>query len=177
MRVYDIEDAERFVAATVRKKLIKLRNKDERDEMNAEGMVILFDLARRYDPSKERPNTKPGHVCKTVRCCKPSFAGYASRLLPPKLLDAWHAHHPEHLLRTQPDGSRKYVYLVEACSLHDTGVATGSDARGHWTTRAQATHGMDDGEDEGRNTVDRPGTRHVGMFMPVPEIKTNEPPR
>jgi hypothetical protein len=156
--VWDIEDTVSFVQATVRRKLIKVRTHDEFEEMVAEGLVILFDLARRYDPARETPSSKPGHVCKTERCCKPSFAGYAAMLLPPKLLDAWHSHHPEHLLRTQPDGSRKWTYLKEACSLDDTRGLTLVLA----TDEAQS--------DVERNTLDRPSTKHVGMFMPVPEI-------
>lgn len=164
VEVHDIKDAEAFVRANVYRKLRKLRDGQEFEEMVQEGYVILFDLARRYDPSKDVPSRKPGHVCKGERCCKASFASYAARLLPPKLLDAWHSHHPEHLLRTQPDGSRKYVYLMEACSFDDTGgIHSG------FVDKNPSEPGVDSAG-FGRNTIDRPATRHVGMFMPVPEI-------
>jgi hypothetical protein len=157
VQVHDIDDLQAFVRTAVYRKLVRLRDDQEFEEMVAEGMVIVLDLARRYDPGKDRPSTKPGHVCKTERCCKPSFAGYASRLLPPKLLDAWHAHHPEHLLKTQEDGSRKWVYLQEACSLDDP-VSTGINVTS--TVRYPERQ---------VGAADRPTTNHVGKFTPVPE--------
>lgn len=150
--IHDIADAEGFVIATINTKL-KAITMDDREELVSEGLVILFDLARRYDPAKDRPSTKPGHVCKTARCCKPSFAGYASYLLPRKLLDAWHRMHPEHVLRTQPDGSRKYEYLPKPASLE------GSSDDSYYE------EGINGGEPSRYHPVDDPRSRHFGEFV------------
>lgn len=160
--ILDIDDAEGFVRDMVYRKLRKL-DKYEIEDMVAEGLMLLVALSRRYDPSKDTPNRKPGHRCKGPRCCVPSFAGYASYLLPNKLLDAWHASHEDHLLRTQPDGSRKYFYHQETCSLDD----------GSRKNYGPETPGFSHGgvHDDDYSTTDAPSTRHVGNFIPVPLIK------
>lgn len=151
--VHDIEDAQSFVTQVIHRKFSKV-SWDDRDELVAEGLVILFDLAKRYDPAKE--GGKKDHVCKGAKCCVPSFAGYASFQLPLKLLDAWHAMHPEHVRMTLEDGSRKYKYLEPAIGMEhsddtyfDYHPGTGGDVR--------------------VAAFDRETTRHVGNFIAVPE--------
>jgi hypothetical protein len=140
--LHDIADIEGFVRDTMRRHLSKVPHED-REELVAEGLVIICELAMRYDPAKDKPSRKPGHVCKTSRCCVPSFAGYASFLLKRKMLDAWHRMHPEHQLRTQDDGTRKYVYYPKPKSLDERS------------------------SDLGRDAHELPGTRQVGQFVPI----------
>lgn len=149
----DIADIEGFVRSVVQRRLNKVHH-SEYEELVAEGLVVLCHLWRVYDPSKDMPSTKEGHQCKTARCCVPSFAGYASHLLPPKMLDAWHALHPEHLFLTQEDGKRRYVYLSPAVSLDEAPAGIMYDEYNH--------------------TIDMPGTRLVGEFMPPPLQSRNE---
>ena len=79
---------------------------DEREELVAEGLLILCELSARYDESL--PKDKQAG----------SFAGYANYLLPRRLLDAWHKHHPEHRYTTDPEtGKRKWVYGQPPTSL------------------------------------------------------------
>lgn len=116
----DVDDAEAFVKSCIRKAGLVWLERDEYEELAAEGLVILCDLYNRYDPSKE---TNPD---------KASFHGYAWFLLPRKLLDAWHKMHPEHVLKTFKENAvdeetgedvvvttRKYVYYESACSLDE----------------------------------------------------------
>lgn len=103
--MYDIDDAEAFVRATIRRSKI-IVGRDEFEELLAEGLCILCEMAERYQPRMEGYE-KDG-----------TFAGYAARFLPKKLGEAWHKLHPEHVLRTCPDGSRRYEYLEPAGSLN-----------------------------------------------------------
>lgn len=105
----DIKEAYGFVAKCIAKSGIKVQG-EEYDEMMCEGIVILCALHDRYDASKD---TGP----------KASFAGYAWYLLPRKLKDAWHKLHPEHVMRTQPDGKRKYEYHQAPVSIDARGTS------------------------------------------------------
>jgi hypothetical protein len=141
VHLHDIADVEAFVRNTLHTRLRAIP-RDDHDEMMSEGLVIIFDLGRRYDPSKDTGSRKLDHVCRTARCCVPSFAGWATYLLHRKMLDAWHRLHPEHVLRTQPDGSRKYEYLQRPASIDerdDVGIAA--------------------------SVIDLNGTRHFGDFI------------
>lgn len=72
---------------------------NEREELLAEGLVILLELAQRYRPLPARPgiDSQPGR-----------FSGYASMFLPRRLGDAWHRWHPEHRYVTDPDSGRRH---------------------------------------------------------------------
>ena len=104
--IHDIADAEAFVQATINRSRILL-DADERDELVATGLEILFKLARDYKPHIA------GHNRNDSR-----FSGYASMFLPRKLGDAWHRNHPEHRLKAQPDGRRRWEYGDRPISLH-----------------------------------------------------------
>lgn len=163
VQVHDVADAEGFVRDIIRRKLRKANiSRQDMDDMVQSGLLVLLELAKRYDPAKDIKKPRPGHVCRGPRCCVPSFAGYASFLMPNKLLDAWHAQHPNHLLKTQEDGSRKYMYLREACSLDE---GPGGHGGGYGSGNSMAG----DSNQEGFSSVDSPTTRHVGDFIPVPE--------
>lgn len=136
--VGNVQDAEAFVRHCIAKARGLVLTADQRDELIAEGLVILLELHRRYDPRKDKG--APAGGCT-------GFAGYALYLLPRKLADAWHRSQEHHLLRTQPDGSRRHVYLRTAKSLEE------------WRA------GADDGDD--RELHDR-NCRTVGALVPVP---------
>ena len=98
--------------------------------MVAEGIVILYDLASKFIAHKPGYE-KPG-----------SFAGYASRYLPKKMFAAWHKLHPEHVLRAQADGTKRYEYGTAPISF-DTYV---------------------EGDHPGEHRGQEVGLRHVGDF-------------
>lgn len=106
----------------------------EREEMLAEGIALLYELAERYAPSREKKSAKPGHVCRGPRCCQPSFAGYASFLLPKRMQSAWKALHPEHSTKKDPDGKRHTIYgeapVTLGHHLDGFGMHTGAVSRG-----------------------------------------------
>ncbi len=140
--LHDIADAEGFVRANISKVTGLVLTRDEREELIAEGLVILCTLARKYQP-RMAGYTKDG-----------SFAGYASRLLGPKLSDAYHRSRENHLCRTQPDGSRKIEYLPRAKSYEEmTNQGRNNNMTGD---RFNATHSHE-------HTFRRPGN-----FIAVP---------
>lgn len=98
VKLHDIEDAEAFVRACVSRSRIVL-SWEERDELVCEGLVILVALSRSFRPQLEG-YARAG-----------SFAGYAAKLLPGKMSDAWHKLNEHHVPRTLPDGKRTYQYL------------------------------------------------------------------
>ena len=101
----DIDDPEAFVRFQLRRLTLRLSD-DEKEELVAEGLLILCELSAKYDGTL--PKDKDAG----------SFAGYANYLLPRRLLDAWHRHHPEHRYTTDPEtGKRKWVYGKAPVSL------------------------------------------------------------
>lgn len=93
-----------FVHATITRSR-RLLGPEEREELAAEGMAILCKLARDFEPQID------GYECAG------RFSGFAAKYLPLKLEDAYHRLHPEHLLQTQEDGSRRYHYGERPVSL------------------------------------------------------------
>lgn len=84
--LYDVDDIESFVAASLTRSHI-IYNRDEHDELIAEGITILYELAARYQP--HMPGYQhPGR-----------FSGYAAALLPRRMQDAYYRLHPEHTAR------------------------------------------------------------------------------
>lgn len=123
--LHDIDDAEAFVRTHINKAGGLVLTRDEREELIAEGLVILCDLARRYKPRLDGYK-RDG-----------SFAGYATNLLGRKLSDAYHRQRENHLCRTQPDGTRKIEYLPRAESYERV---TSPRNNGHQvTTNQEAT--------------------------------------
>lgn len=102
--VHDIDDAEGFVAATIRRSGIQL-SEDEREELLAEGIRILFELSQRFEPRR-------GNHAQDGR-----FSGFAAQFLPRKLGDAWHRWNPDHRYVTGEDGKRTWVYYPKPVSI------------------------------------------------------------
>jgi hypothetical protein len=101
--LHNIDDCVGFVKMSIKRSRIYYADADEYEEMLCEGLAILVDLANRYDATREHDGRN-------------RFYGYAYYLLPRKLKDAWHRSHEEHILRTQPDGTRRYEYMQRAVS-------------------------------------------------------------
>lgn len=131
----NVNDAEAFVRHCMKKAKIVL-TEHEREDLIAEGLAILVELHQRYEPARD-PGGQTGQT--------KGFYGYALYLLPKKLGDAWHRSNPHHVLRTQPDGTRKYEYLEQPKSMtelfsselmgsdgHSIGPPAGAEK--HWRT-------------------------------------------
>ncbi len=109
--LHDIDDVEGFVCATIE----KFRNggrvergtsitEAEREELIAEGICILYELAEKFEP--HRPGyEEPGR-----------FSGFAAQFLPRRLGDAWHQKH-RHRRVAGEDGKRRWVYTEAPLSL------------------------------------------------------------
>jgi hypothetical protein len=139
-RLHDIDDVEGFVAATIKRAGITA-DEDEMQELKLEGIAILFELERKFDP--HRPGyDRPGW-----------FSGYAAQFLPRRLGDAWHRAHPEHRYVTGPDGKRRWVYDQAPASL---------DA-----ITSSKPHAGDRGDFHGNDGV-MARVRRLGEFIPLP---------
>jgi hypothetical protein len=77
----DIRDPRGFVAATIAKSGVRL-SREERDDLIAEGLAILCDLARKFEPQRAG-YSQAGR-----------FSGYAAAYLPLRLHDAYRQMHP-----------------------------------------------------------------------------------
>lgn len=106
--LHDIADAAAFVAANIQRSGVLLHDRDERDDMQAEGLAILCELARKFEPHRV------GYAQAG------SFAGYAAKYLPGRMRDAYHALHPTYLAGRDADGRRVYDYtsIGHPMSLH-----------------------------------------------------------
>lgn len=108
----DIANAEAFVQRTIDRSGIEY-SASEREELLAEGLTILCELARKYKPLPMRPgiDKQAGR-----------FSGYAAMFLPRRLGDAWHKMHLEHRYVTNPDtGKRGWYYDSPMLSLDELG--------------------------------------------------------
>lgn len=102
--LHDIRDVEAFVKATIGRSRIRMSS-DEREEMTAEGIAILYELAGAFEPRR------PGYEREG------RFSGYAARFLPGRLGRAWQRRHREHRLVTDADGERRWEYNDPPASL------------------------------------------------------------
>lgn len=89
--IHDIRDAQRFVAAAVHRLPFRL-DREETEELVAEGQAILLELANAYTDHKEGYD-QPGR-----------FSGYASQYLPRRLIRAYHNLHETHYEARTEDG-------------------------------------------------------------------------
>lgn len=110
--IFNIRDAEGFVRSSLPRVLMTA---DMRDELVAEGLRILTDMAARYQPGRngQDPTTS-------------SFSGYAGKFLPGKLRDAWHRLEGHTLTTNRDDGKREWQYPSKPVSID----ATDSDSDG-----------------------------------------------
>lgn len=104
----DVRDPRGFVAAAIQRSGVRC-GPDQRDDLIAEGLAILCDLARKYEPHREG-YAKAG-----------KFSGYAASLLPRRMQDAWHQMNATITSRDE-DGKRVREFLPPARALHDEGL-------------------------------------------------------
>lgn len=117
-RLYDIDDCEGFVAATIQRAGITVET-SEHEELMLEGLAILCELAGKFEP--HRPGySQPGR-----------FSGYAAQFLPRRLGDAWHRAHPEHryVTFTEPDGSTKRRWVYDSAPVSLDGIGQTGNGR------------------------------------------------
>jgi hypothetical protein len=142
--LYNIEDCEAFVRHCMKKGRVILDG-DAYDELLAEGLVLLYEMAGKYQPHRD----PSWHGASTERT--KGFYGYALFLLPRKLGDAWHRMNPHHVQRTVEGGRRVYEYHRPAKSLDEL-------AGQHFEGSSGATG-------NGRRGIDDAGTRWPGNFV------------
>lgn len=122
--LHDVRDAESFVKACMKRSGVKPHNRELYDDLFAAGMLELVILARKYDPERDDgPNA--------------SFAGFAWYQLPLKIISAWHAMIPEHILITHrcdekcggcdKDGKRVWLYVQQPASWDQHVARQGAD--------------------------------------------------
>lgn len=104
IQLHDIDDVEGFVIGCLNRSGIQ-STPDEREDLVAEGICILYELANRYEP-KRAGHSKAGR-----------FSGFAAQFLPRRLGDAWHAKNPHHFRAPDETGKRKWQYLEPPVSL------------------------------------------------------------
>lgn len=171
----DIEDIEGFVNATINSWLsrsgIRL-DLEEREELVAEGLLILARLEEQYEPHREGYEQEG------------RFSGYAAQFLPRRLTDAWHRLNPHHEFRTQADGRRKWEYNPEAVSLDAMLSESGNDEhRSPSLTDEPALRVVDAPEDDGgfrerlRPVLEEQAMREVALAVEVGALLgTGTPP-
>ncbi len=100
----DIRDPRGFVADRIKQSGVIL-SREQREDLIAEGLMILCELARKYEPRR------PGYDQDG------KFSGYAAKYLTLRLQDAWKAMNPTRTVRDE-DGKRRTEYLSHS-ALHD----------------------------------------------------------
>jgi hypothetical protein len=117
--LHDIGDVEMFIQAQLnewRTNAGHVLTVDEREELAAESLCILYELAARFEPHREG-YAQAGR-----------FSGFAAAYLPKKLGDAWHRRNPGHRYITDAaTGKRRWQFFLEAVSLD--GIRDDLDAR------------------------------------------------
>lgn len=87
-RLHDIQDVQAFAGEHLKLTGLTLGH-DEREEMHAEAIALLYHLENAWDG-------------------RGRFSGYASRYLPARIISAWRKQHREHSYRSTPDGGRAW---------------------------------------------------------------------
>lgn len=109
VKLHDIADIEGFVCKTIEKSGLRPHlEESEREELIADGICILYELAERYEPHRAGYATSG------------RFSGYAAQFLPRRLGDTWHAKHPEHRrIADEATGKRRWHYHDKPLSLNE----------------------------------------------------------
>lgn len=118
--IMDVENAEAFCQRAIDRSGIPY-GPDEREELLAEGLTILCELADKYRPLPARPgiDKQAGR-----------FSGYAAMFLPRRLGDSWHKSHPNHRYVTDPEtGKRGWYYGPEMLSLDGLAATHDEESR------------------------------------------------
>lgn len=121
MALLDVRDVESFVAGALRK-LHLGQGRDEDEELQQVGVLLMVELAAGYD-------TRRAHAW--------SFSTYAGEYLPLRLTSAWHSAHENHSRPRAKDadgkpvkgGPRPWVIAPAAVSLDAALERPGFDER------------------------------------------------
>lgn len=106
VKIEDIDDAEAFVRSLLPRNA--LLSSEMREDLVQEGLKILAELERRYEPGRNGQDPAGSR-----------FSGFAARFLPAKLRDAWHRLEG-HTLSTDPkSGKRQWSYPQKPASLDE----------------------------------------------------------
>ena len=103
----DIADVHGFCAEHLRLSGLTL-SADEREELHAEALCLLYALEARWDG-------------------RGRFSGYASRYLPGRIIGAWRKLHREHSYRSDGQGGREWQWGNSPLSLDAPPPESGSD--------------------------------------------------
>lgn len=123
--LHDIEDIDAFVGATLERSAIEFSESD-REELHAEGLAILFELAAKFEPHRSGYDT-PGR-----------FSGYAAQMLPRRLGDAWHKR-LGHVKVRDAEGKRRWTATQQPVSLDGLiANSTGTSSHEHGSARTEA---------------------------------------
>lgn len=114
--LFDIRDVDMFVRNMLDKAPVSLEP-EAFEELVAEGLTILYDLAWKYEPHRAGYEHEG------------SFAGFAAVFLSYRLTDAWHRLHPNHVYVSLPDGTRRWEYLPTAGSFDERQVGPDGSQR------------------------------------------------
>jgi hypothetical protein len=141
LALMDLANCEAFVQHTIDRSQIRY-GPSEREELLAEGLTLLYELANKYKPLPEPPcgyaewfamslddrqvYERALHALRDgVKRGK--FSGHAAMFLPRRLGDSWHKSHSEHHYVTdQVTGKRGWRYEKPMLSL-DSLTAGGGD--------------------------------------------------
>lgn len=129
VQLHNIRNVEAVIAVCIRKSGLQL-SPDEWDELLAEGLLIVSEMATKFEP--HRDGYEQGG----------SFYGYVMTYLPRKLGGAWHRTHETHVLVSR-GGKRKWVYYDEPASLDETLTMRSMAAdqgRAHTQSRGEGLH-------------------------------------
>lgn len=107
-----------FVQDAIGRTRLRIIDPHEREELVAEGLLILCELAAAYDPARDRnPDPATG-----------GMVGYAHYLLPRRLIAAWHRLHPEHRYGTDPASGRR-TWITDPAPVSLDRVLAGDDGQ------------------------------------------------
>jgi hypothetical protein len=99
----DIKNVEAFVVDCIKRSGIRPRDYEWEDVVG-DSILLLYDMESKYVEQMD------GYKQKGL------FSGYAITYLPRKIKAAYHKSQENHLMCTQPDGSRKWEYRARSVS-------------------------------------------------------------
>jgi hypothetical protein len=103
--LHDVDDPIAFVRKAVQLSGLRL-SADEREDLIAEGLLILYRMATSY---------RPGFGGRDPAGSR--FSGYAIKYLPGKLREAWRRSQPGYVRTRQPDGRCRWERRGRAVSI------------------------------------------------------------
>ncbi len=153
--LFDVQNCEAFVGRALTSSRIRMTG-DEREEMLCEGLLILAELAAKFEQHRDGYATSG------------RFSGYAAKMLPLRMQDAYDRLHPEHqVTRDSVSGARVYDFNPAPMSIFadDFGDLTATALLGN---PSQVHHDLGATVDAALNSLpawDRFAARRVVMLI------------